>query len=552
MQPAQIAEPGVPPNGTVLDAVESYIRSELKTRLGSFLDRAEHALDEAWRQSSNPADWSAGREAAAWLSRHKQAIQGVMYERMVVGLSGRTQGRSADMADLRLMNIEELTVTLARAKMVSRVMERGKATVRELEARLETLSAARIRVNPKALGPGQLVDCFQGILQEYAVPPPAQSVLMGAFGDRSAEQIIEFYAGLNALLHRLGVRTTFFNAGATTSGEAGQPETAGRMSAAGWKPGQLRAQVLYRLQAAGGRTDASPLSPRQLRRIEHLEAFFLEIMRDERISERIRSELGRLILPLMAARLPEPDSFGNPDSPVRVFVRQLALLGYRDQEAPLEDFDLIQALIGRIVAEGGEVVDSFHGGAEALYTLARRQIRKLRGQRMQGGADNTPARRSLSERLPLAEEARKQVILELREHAAGMTLPLPVQEFILRLLGPWMIVRFQRYGEGSQPWAEARAFAALFFDALRLAVDEKEQTRKQALRRQTLVQARVRTQRSRAPAKKAAELLSWLEVHFTELDRQRYPAAASDAVPTSLVFLEALPVLQVSGDARPA
>ncbi|MGH8459386.1 MAG: hypothetical protein ACRESV_08545, partial [Nevskiales bacterium] len=203
----------------------------------------------------------------------------------------------------------------------------------------------------------------------------------------------------------------------------------------------------------------------------------------------------------------------------------------------------------RIVAEEGQVLDSLHSGAEALYTLARRQVKRLKEQRSDQSAEQNPDVEKATECLTLAEEARKQVMMEIREHAAGMSLPLPVQEFVLRLLGPWMIVRYQRYGDGSQPWAEARAFAALFFDALRLAVDEKEQVRKHALRRQTLVQAKVRSERSNAPVERAAELLVWLEIHFAKLDQRLYLAptpGSNSGVSTSLAFLESLPVLSAA------
>jgi hypothetical protein len=543
MQALQAMAPAALPSGAVLFAIEGYIRAELGKRLGAFLDRAEQTLDESWRASSNPADWSAGREAADWLARHKQAIQDAMYTRMVQSLNGVAAPRAADLAELRLMDVEELSVTLARARMVSRVMESGKAEVCELEARLQTLAAARIRVNPKGLSPGQLVDCFQGILQEYGVPPKAQSVLMGAFGERSAAQIIEFYDGLNALLHREGITTTFTGVNTPRLSAPHAPAAASPLP--DWQPGQLRAllQQQWPLIRSGDAGQAP--SPAQLRRMDHIEAFLLDILRDTRISERIRGEFNRLALPLMVAQLTDPQIFQGPDSPVRVFVRQLALLGYRDQETPLPDFELIQALVSRIVAEGGQEADSFHGAAEALYTLARRQVRRLKEAKSGAGA-GPAAEGDDGRQLTLAEEARRQVLLELREHAAGMVLPQPVQVFILRLLGPWMMVRYQRYGEGSQPWAEARAFAALFFDSLRPAVDEKEQVRKRALRRRTLQEARIRTERSRAPAEPTRALLDWLASHFAELDQRLYQPADGTQQLTNLAFLEALPVLPES------
>ena len=266
------------------------------------------------------------------------------------------------------------------------------------------------------------------------------------------------------------------------------------------------------------------------------EALLLGTLRDARISPRIHSELNRLILPLMTLRT-DAEPLPNAESPVRMFVRQLALLGYRDHEAPLPEFGMIQAMVTRILSQGASDSDSFFSGAEALYALARRAVRRVREQRagVDTGSCDKPA-------LSRPAEARYQVLIELHDHVAGTHLPLPAQDFVLRLLGPWMMVRYLRYGEHSEPWAEAKAFAALFFDALRPAVDAKEQLRKAALRRQTLAQARTRTERSRAPVEEAEVLLAWLENHFARMDRCVGIARATDEAATDTAFLDALPL----------
>jgi hypothetical protein len=85
-----------------------------------------------------------------------------------------------------------------------------------------------------------------------------------------------------------------------------------------------------------------------------------------------------------------------------------------------------------------------------------------------------------------AREAHRQVTAELTEHAAGLALPAEIKQFVVELLGPWMMVRYHRYGPDSAPWQQARSFAASFFDGLRPAVSSADEARKQALRARIL------------------------------------------------------------------
>jgi hypothetical protein len=235
-----------------------------------------------------------------------------------------------------------------------------------------------------------------------------------------------------------------------------------------------------------------------------------DMLRDSKLSERVREEMNRLT----AVRL--SDGSEENDNAVRVFLRQLVVLGVRDKESPLQCFDMVQAVVTWIVNKE-RTQDSLHSATEALYALAKREIR-LRLE--SAGAAATPV-----DGKPAPGDARMRVIRELATHAGQLELPAPAKAFVVELLGPWMMVRLLRYGEASPCWSEAKTFAALFFEALRPGADAKEQVRKRSLRRKVLEQARQRTARSPISSIAAAGLLFWLEHHFAALDERVAPDA---------------------------
>jgi hypothetical protein len=418
-----------------------------------------------------------------------------------------------------------------------------------MEGRLATLRQSGVSIVPGALAPGQLADGFLAALQQLNVPAAAQERLMEIYGDRGVESLIAFYRGVNELLRDFGVQsryqvTQLKSCHAPREGlprlpqvPVSAPQAVESLPLTDWRPGTIRDLLVRQFVLAPAIAFAGLDHNLYAMRVESI---MLDALRDARISARVRQELNRVLATLVMHCLPAPEEFARPDSTVRLFIRQLMLLGYRDQDAPLREFDMLQTMVARIVAENGQDLDTFHSGAEALYTLARREVRRLLLQRTLGDIGDDAEAGPLKIRT-LAEEARRQVANDLREHALGMNLAPEAQEFVLRLLGPWMMVRYQRYGRDSRAWTEARTFAALFFDALRPAAEPKDHERKRAVRRQVLTQARLRTGRAQQQAPGAQELLAWLERTFIRLDTRNGPEPERHA--TSTAFLRTLPVV---------
>ncbi len=457
------------------------------------------------------------------------------------------------------MDGETLTTSLVRAKMVSRVMERGRNEMVALELRFEDLQKAGLSLNPRALAPGALADGFLHVLKELKVPPEVQTLLLEVYGEQGVQMMVEFYEGINRVLIERGIspelrianRRTFRHEHERKPGE--DPDAHPRMRAVqtmmeqiargDWGPGLFR-QVLdwqfgaaqppaadpagdppgpYRglegamrsalaaaaqgMPASGVQPGAS-LTPAQVRAIDHLESVSFAHLSDQRISDRVRTEIARLILPLLESELSRPGEFAVDDNPVRTFIRELATLGYRDQEAPLPDFEAVKTTVDRIIAERGAELNSFQIGTDVLHTLVQRDVdRKL-------AAEQESAQRRAQAR---AEASRQRVALELNDRTAGMELDPAVAAFALEMLGPWMMDRYHRHGAQSKQWTEARAFASEFFEAARPAVSEADQARRQMRRTRVMREARLRTQHAGISVGKAGKLLGDLERYFQNL-----------------------------------
>lgn len=587
------------------EAVLEFIATELKKRIHAFLLRAEASLQDRWQDTRVTNERLRIKSAAEWLTQHKGWVEKAMHERLIQSLTDQLPPKDMDFTELRVLGDEAVGIIMIRAKLINLLMETARYEVAALEMRLETLRQDGAKVNPKALGPGLIVDGFIGVLEALGANENVQTLMLESYGETGIRQLIDLYTDLNQLLINKGVmprfqfvikqeayektqpvadrpETSFVESFESPgqpqdsswrpklSGDEPQPQPGKReittpelarvleakfsnmqeivhqLSAQDWRPGKLREML-----------DMPPpvqLNKAQQQSIDHIEALFIDLLNDQRISMRIRSELNRLILPTITLRLAVPEEFTTSNNPARVFVRQLAVLGYRDEEAPLADFSKIQIVVDRIVSEQGQDLGGFRSGAQVLYTLARNEVQRRLDARL---SQRTPAERAVSREEepavaaqatnPAAElDVRELVMIELRELAAGMPLPEVAKQFTLLVLGPWMLAQLQKFGIESREWAEARSFAVILFDVLRPAISEVDRSRKRALRRYALLEARDRMLAAELDEDLAQNMLGQLEHHLISMDSLVIGASAAEpdaaSRDKSLDFLNKLPL----------
>lgn len=555
---------------TALFALFDFLRIALKQRIALFLERAIVAL-----RDRSYASFSAAQQARAaerWLGRQRSDLESALHQRMVDAFSGDEPKVEPTIDELKLLDDESLNVVMLRARLVNSVMEKARDSVVALEVRLEALKQAGAQINSKAFTPGAIADGFMAVLEKLAVPTEVQIVLMEAYSERGAEMLTEIYRDLNELLSASGVMPGFkysvkapaakakpalpsggwypgggAGPGGGPSGPGGAPGGKGADTKAGmdfvppWPAvsagvalpahfAQLLDAKLNAMQQALAQltpenwqpgalrdTFALPppisLSPEQEESIDHIEAVFLDLIRDTRISARFRSEFNRLILPLMSLRLTDADLFKNPENPVRRFIRQLALLGFRDKETPIREFEHISLVVGRIVSERAQEISSFNSGADALYTIAKNEVQRQLGARQQSRAR---AVAELTEQT--VADSRDFVEDTLRSMSGDLQLPSAIQHFALHVLAPRMMIEYQLHGEDSDQLRDCLILASTFFSMLKPAVSTEKQQYNSQLRWHTLEDMALLAAQTEMPEDDLRTLLEGVAGHFEELD----------------------------------
>ncbi len=502
----------------ILADVEAYVAQYLTLRISSFLDRAEGELADSWAGIADPGEKLAAREATRLLRRQKDAISTRHFDRLMASLRRAAAQSSVDLSFLTLIDKEGLDIVVVRANLVSKVMATAQGEAAELAARLDTLQACGANNNPQALMPGSLVDAFQETLSEFGVASSIQAAIINVFGDTGLAYIKRFYAELNRLLAERGIGAEL----AVVKQQSARQRT--HLSAAeimrmlegrlGQLPGEIDQWTQHNLQPGALRriVDAyfdaqseAELTASQMRDIARIEAIFIDFLNDERISARVREQLGRLIVPLLIKRLRDPGAFELANSPVRAFVRQLAALGTLDARNPISEFDRVVAFVGRIVAENGLDTHSFRSGAQLLYSLLHR-----RPQHEAGEAQAAPTN--------CAEDKARQIVQqELDRLAAGLSLSEPVRAISQRLLSPWMVACCECYGADSVSWEKARTTAEQFFGSLR-ADPELDPAEAEELRRKVKRHVLLLAQRARLGQSATQALIQALQQHYAKLD----------------------------------
>lgn len=386
-----------------LEAVWAYIDSELRSKTGELLDRAERTLSAAWGDMRDDARQSATRAAARWLKDNKLAAQEAFYQRLMSAVTVVETAAVVDDTDLlNLVDENTLNILVIRAQMVQKVLGRARAEIKAMETRLRAMLTRDTHFNVAALMPGRIADGYLQVLQGMGVPDDARAVLMEVYSERGVELLTHFYQGLNQLLADRGVlpylstgqsQATPQDVSFTMVDDDGQSvfdlqfelmqSRIEELPFSRWSPGVLSSMNL--LPATTVMTSMHEVA------IERVETYFMDLLQDERISLRARHELSRLATSFLVLSYNEPAQLESTKTPVNVFVKQLALLGMRDHESRIDNFERIGFVVGRIVAEHGHNLESFRSGAQALYTIARTEVERRLAAHRQARLTESPA-----------------------------------------------------------------------------------------------------------------------------------------------------------------
>jgi hypothetical protein len=493
-----------------LDGLLTYLRNQIDSRSDSLIDRVEKSTSTS--SSSTGLRQSQGN-----------AIRQALYRQLQTALTTLPSIKVVAFNEMQVLNDDAMRVTLARSKLVTNVIEQSREDLIGLRIRLNALQQAGAFVIPQALLPDHLIDGFLKTLTDLGIPLRTQATVLETYCELGMDQLHQVYLGANRLLIEHGVLPDYYVTSLKHSYYPRFNETTENreelerkfaqlqgalcaLSLSDWRPGLLR-----RLLDTPPRYVPTATQQKTFGRVE---AGFLAMRNDTRTSERIRTEMHRLALPVLTVYLTVPDQSAMSDDPVQMFVRQLTLLGHRDTQSPLIEFESIKTVVSRIVSELGREMDIFRIGSQSLFTLSKNEVKR----RIVAGAPLAASKVDSCGGFENPEVAKLRVTDELRSVSQGLMLPPPMMQVILKLIAPWMMIRLQRYGESSIAWTEAKTWAAAFFDLMRPASSEEEYSRLSTARRFAVEQLKMRTERSRLPPHELAELLKNFEQYFDELD----------------------------------
>lgn len=571
-------------NPKALTALLDFVHIELKQRISDLLD---FSLPHEY---SNQAETCFSttlhyKVAERWLVENHSKLATALHQRIADALTQARLAQEDPYAELKLLDEPSLQEVVLRAQFVNRLLHEARHEVVALELRLNALRQSGAKLNAKAFAPGVVAKGMLAAFKQLDIPVEAKTILIEAYHDHGTAKIIGFYTDLNRLLVQRGVLPTVGCAplspvlqGNISLPAGKNPTTAnpGAGSAPGWPSiavgtpmpadfAQLLEDKLAALQQAlqhltsetwqpgllRGSFSQPPtlsLSPAQAESIDHLEAVFLDLIRDTRISERFRSEFQRLLLPMMSLRLCDQSLFEDRDNPVRRFLRQLALLGFRDKEHPLREFEPITQLVGCIASERAQEMVSFKSGADALYTIARNEVQAQLESRPKPRPRHAASVEEEERRENLAADAYRIVQSKLRVLSKGLEPPPVVQDFVLRLVAPWLMEMCQRHGHDSPEMKDCFDFAVNLFSTLEPSADENEHQSKVRARKKLLERIALEILSTHSLDKEVIVLLEQMTEYFDELNshhsvgliRQRRPQASLTS------YLDRLEVIRAS------
>lgn len=411
-----------------------------------------------------PGDYNKAIECLE--SRHPAARQTLQHKLDESFAKRRRQQVPASLNELALVDDVEVERFVRRARMVTYLIKEHNTQIKSLEARFDQLREWGADINSEALSPKRLFEILKLALDEYRLPESARIAYVDNFSTRVIPVLGEGYKLANHMLmqHGVDMRYELKN---PDSAKRNEPEEANT---------QNKNSIENLIRAITENTDMDP-----------------------RVKELIKS----LFLPLTILAIREPDSLSDSHHPGRLLARELSLFGQMDPKLIDQRIDEVTSLVNHVIAEGAKDIRTVAEVGESVWRITQQKTEE------KAGTEATSA----NEHQKIAE-AKRRVVLQLREHLVDKLLPDALRPVLLRLVVPWMLIRYVRYGHNSKPWLEAVAYLRVAVDAVQPAQDLNVLSRKSAIRQHLLDTLQERSQKAALPAEDIQAMVNTLKTYF--------------------------------------
>ncbi len=524
------------------EAVVQSVITSYKTWLikifADFSVQAEQYFIKLTQDTTDPVLFSElVRAQGYFLSRQSEVIDCIATQLNILFFSQQEAVSNTSFEDLALIDDLEVERYVRRSRIVTKVLHDHRAVIKGVEARLATLEAYGAKVNPKALSPAKLYTSLETCLEKYGLTNKVFDLLYDFFNEQFSPRMFEGYELADQIMAENGVeleleltsiksRQKFMRAPedaknaylaeelmtALSRLNSNQKGMSRRSLVDGGLSTRLQ-EVLAEEFGSNSVTNETALSRSitsfHSRQIDFVNKVITPLVQDETIDEGVRSLFQDLVLPLTMLAIKDAELFSNPNHPGRMLVRELTLFGQGEKEGVQTCIDQVSRLVQKVCEDDANDTNLISQTADTIFQLNEKILDDF--------VSRTKIERAKRLRDRRLNEAKRRVVLELREQLVNQVLPDELRQGVLRILGPWMVVRYLKYGRNSAPWLESLAYMQLYFKSIQAAENITVLKRRIILRRHLVKLVRQRSESAKIPKVILEKILTAFESYVTTL-----------------------------------
>ncbi len=211
---------------------------------------------------------------------------------------------------------------------------------------------------------------------------------------------------------------------------------------------------------------STPKSINQIdgRTVDFVEMIFGAFLRDQNISDVVKSLLLRLQIPVIKTSLIDTNFFYDSGHPARTLLDKIAHLGIGIENESNTVYQTMNLILDQLLRSYDKNAISFR---TALTSLQR--LETIEHQKLKQNEDTT--RKQI-----IQEHARQLILSELQYHTMNIKLPKPVQPLLLNNWSTYMFGCYLKFGKSSYEWQESIDILKIVTKSLSPVTSEKQWT----------------------------------------------------------------------------
>lgn len=200
------------------------------------------------------------------------------------------------------------------------------------------------------------------------------------------------------------------------------------------------------------------------RTIDFVEMIFGAFLRNQNISDTIKTLILKLQIPVIKTSLIDNNFFYDNKHPARILLDTIAKLGIGIEENCNTVCQTIDLILDQLLRSYDKNAISYR---TALTSLQR--LKTIEHDKLEKNEEST-------RKLIIKEHARQLVLSELQYHTMNITLPKPIQPLLLNNWSTYMFSSYLKHGKTSYEWQESIDILKIITKSLSPIENNKELT----------------------------------------------------------------------------